>query len=271
MAILFSACQKDGVFNPSKKIQEIVSVIDGEQQLEETWHWDGNLLKQIDYYYLDEISDVATFTYDKNRLETEEHPLFNEITKYIYDGGKLVRNDFYKDNQLYGAAVYEREHGKISRINITTTELEKMSNILHHIFPPQICKQIQKYETAHLGTKDDTISYIFLLTWSNGNVTNIDFHLDSEDFENDMTFKATYDKYKNPFKGSANEYLSSESFLSTLSQNNITSMSIERRDTTSYVDTYTTYSETYEYEDDFPVSITIKSLAGESKKMYIYK
>lgn len=269
MVFLFSACHKDGVFNPSKKIQEIVSVSDSTQQVEEVWHWDGNLLSKIDFFYSNELSDVITFTYDKNRLDTEEHPLTNEFTKYIYEGNNLVENDFYEGNQCYGKAVYEKDHGKISRIEITATETDKMSNILSHIFPPQICKQIHQYETEHWRAKGSNMNYLFLLTWANGNVSEIDVHFNTEDSEHGLIIKASYDKHKNPFKGSSNEYLSPESYLSTLSQNNITFMSIGQEGTTPYTETYE-----YEYEDNYPVSVSISSSSYKSSiitKKYIYQ
>ena len=69
LIMLTSACQKDGVYKPEKKLSKIHLETDYWQR-DMTWDWDGNLLKSIKVNYSDVYSDVFEFEYQGQRVKT---------------------------------------------------------------------------------------------------------------------------------------------------------------------------------------------------------
>ena len=69
LTMLTSACQKDGVYKPEKKLSRIHIETDYWQR-DMTWNWDGNLLKSIKVNYSDVYSDVFEFEYQGQRVKT---------------------------------------------------------------------------------------------------------------------------------------------------------------------------------------------------------
>ena len=48
VAFIFAGCQKDGVYNPSKKISKIYyTSTSGNKSLQEIWTWNGKLLDKF--------------------------------------------------------------------------------------------------------------------------------------------------------------------------------------------------------------------------------
>ena len=98
LMFVFASCEKEGVFNPKKKISEIYKSssysYDGEtyntpKYLSERWNWDGKILKSVDYYDNDGSLDYSeTYTYDKNRLPKVS---WGSTSYYelVYDKNKL--------------------------------------------------------------------------------------------------------------------------------------------------------------------------------------
>lgn len=67
--MLTSACQKDGVYKPEKKLSKIHLETDYWQR-DMIWNWDGNLLNSIKVNYSDDYSDVFEFEYQGQRVKT---------------------------------------------------------------------------------------------------------------------------------------------------------------------------------------------------------
>lgn len=67
--MLTSACQKDGVYKPDKKLSRI-HIESSSWQRDVTWEWQGNMLKSITYNYSDVIGDVFQFEYQGQRVKT---------------------------------------------------------------------------------------------------------------------------------------------------------------------------------------------------------
>ena len=79
----FTSCQKDGVYTPKKKISEIYyKYSSGNKTLEERWHWNGNLLEKVQYFWGGENGTVF-YKYEKKRLI--EITDGTESYKFIYD------------------------------------------------------------------------------------------------------------------------------------------------------------------------------------------
>ena len=92
VALFISCDKKEGVYNPSKKIQKIYTVEDGDKELSEVWHWDGKVLTSIDYID-DMYATTATFSYDKNNrmiFFNYWHPFISYLKRRVIYYPKII-------------------------------------------------------------------------------------------------------------------------------------------------------------------------------------
>ena len=132
VAMLFSSCHKEGVFNPKKKISKVYTystyTVDGtttssNRVLSEVWNWNNNILERIDHYDADGgVSGVTTFTYDKKRvvrIDESYQSLFSNYSyhvEFIYDGKYISEAKMYYGNELESTLKFTHQNGKISQI-----------------------------------------------------------------------------------------------------------------------------------------------------------
>ena len=217
VAMLMSACKKEGVYNPNQKISKIYTTetttpLVGEQaivltprHLSESWTWKGNLLEKIDCYNQDgQYSHTVTFTYDsKKRVskvdKTDAH------AEYSYNGKELSEAKYYIGNQLYQTYQFSHDKGKISEIKITTEAIPELTknvnvNLMQFVLPSQICQAIdnaQKESIAKNGIKGSSTATT-TLTWEKNNISKFVY---KEENGYEETFEGEYDGYKNPYYG----------------------------------------------------------------------
>lgn len=100
-SMFFIACERDGVYKPEKKLSKIYFEkygLNGEQ----TWEWDGNLLKSITISYTYPYVKFA-FEYQNQRLKTiictDDRGSYQDITYYHfhYNGQLLSYIEGFQD------------------------------------------------------------------------------------------------------------------------------------------------------------------------------
>ena len=120
ISLSFTSCNKEGVYNPKKKITAIYYQYPGTaKMLQEQWTWDGNLLSKIQYYYGGTYSHSNIYKYDGKRLI--EVNVDGDIIKFTYDGSKLAK--LKCGAAIIGmSGVVIHENSKITEIEFTKYE-----------------------------------------------------------------------------------------------------------------------------------------------------
>ncbi len=224
IAMLFSSCHKEGVFNPKKKISKTytyrTTTVDGtttttNKVLSEVWNWNNNTLKRIDHYDYDgKISGTTTYTYDKKRVVRVDESYqsmfsnYNSHIYFIYDGKYLSEAKIYEGDEWESTLKFTHQNGKISQIVFTSNFREEKgkslkTRALQYILPPQICQTIQQIEkkkqTANAGEGSESTT--MTLTWNKDNITKIACVDEFFGERYEYSIEAEYDNYNNPFYG----------------------------------------------------------------------
>ena len=116
--------QQAGVYNPGMKISRIYRQFeDGEKELEEIWHWNGNLLSRIDFVYDGRVSESMSYSYRGNRIsrvymnyDGYKKGLEPDSCIFKYSGDQLSTIDCYMDGKLETTFEYMYTNGKITTI-----------------------------------------------------------------------------------------------------------------------------------------------------------
>jgi ABC-type uncharacterized transport system substrate-binding protein len=132
--LLFTACNKDGVYNPKQKVATVITqstqnvTIAGQSPIETvnnphtaTWTWDKKLLKSINY----EGEDLSfTFEYDGKQISQIKMLVYDNpyYYKYTYKDKKIDRVDLYKENALIETIAYTYDGKKISTITVSDVD-----------------------------------------------------------------------------------------------------------------------------------------------------
>ena len=258
LAMLCTACHKEGVYNPSKKISKIYHTnSDGVKSIDEVWTWNkNNTLEKIDYYSGNSIYRTNNYTYDNKRLVKINDYTHNEYVEFKYDGYKLKEANCYDDNILYCIYTFTYKDGKISKIESKWLDDDyykssgEKDNLmaLDFIMPRELNEAVAKYNKRKAKEGKGGVEEVttISLTWEKGNVTKALITEYDGEYE-EYTWEAKYDNKKNPFLGFSDVDVS---IVSNRSKNNIVE-SIERWNNGS--DYYkVTYD--YSYEGQYPVS-----------------
>lgn len=260
-AFIFAGCQKDGVYNPSKKISKIYyTSTSGVKSLDQIWTWNGKLLDKIDHYYYGTFGHTYNFTYDGKRLTRMDCYKYNEYIEYKYDGSHLSEANVFSSGSLRLIYKFTYKSGKLESMTYTATSKgnnEKMEiNPLTFVFGPEISQSIERAQKIYAAKNNAKGTYTenYKFTWENGEVSQcvISYHGDGSYGEH--TIKYTYDKKKNPFIGALIEFYPESNMLSgSLCKHNIT----KADDTYMEDGVMATWSTTCDYSYDksnYPIS-----------------
>ena len=248
VALLFSACKKEGVFNPKQKISKIYTSatysIDGsttttDRSLSEAWTWNkNNTLAKIDNYQGNTIAGTDTYTYDNKkrvvRIDGTENYYGFTSTYHIdfkYNGKELSEAAYYDGNDLAVTLKYTHQNGKISKIEATTTEdmmnMEDYLKALHSLLPQQFYASLENSYKKNpsknnaKGDYDHTTTWV--ATWDKDNISKI---VITEQFgiygQETITSEYKYDNYNNPYYGFTPGESGEMTGASCYSKNNIT-------------------------------------------------
>lgn len=279
MVFMAASCQKDGVFNPQKKVTHVFKTVshkieeyydgawhttsgtEADEYLCETWEWDGNLLKSISYYDADgSARGKEVFRYDGKRLATvaEDDDTYYE---FFYDGNKLSSINCVYDKEVVESYGFTYDGKHISEMSCTDYDVDYKGKalspaILRHILPtaePATMEKMAAHMKAAIDKKDIT-TYKIKFEWDGNNISKM-----VEEYGPASSYAVTYsyDNKINPFKGLFNifELGVSEMF----SKNNVTletEVDGEYIDINTYEYTYNgkypetkSYTHSYEYDD----------------------
>ena len=271
---LFVSCQKDGVYNPSKKISKIITTYqydDYSYSYSEVWKWGKKTLDQIsDYDSEGELDGITYFTYDKNRLSRVQSGSSSYL-EYHYDGSKLATADHYSGGSLYRTYTFTHTNGNITKIEdqrysnwkSDVDKYDALELVLGKDLAQIVNKSVQKHDAKN-GSKG-TSKYVYDLTWKNGNVIKVEI---SE--ETDPTWKETldaeYDTYNNPLCG---YFWNGASGAVNHSKNNIVKVTYTETELNEIdIDTYT-YQ--YTYDGKYPKTRRVIYSDGDSGAQQTYE
>lgn len=200
IAFMASSCQKEGQFNPSKKIKSAVIEklnVDDNMEISRkiTYNWDNNLL-------IDEVIDdgrnviSSRFTYDSKKRISEINTSDKYRLVYTYNGNKITTIEQFHDGTLDRTYVFNHDgFGYITSIDVTVprhkgTEVYDNCGVNPLFFlPTEIANDIQ---TTLLKYKATEYFYAFVYD-KNNNVEQMQI--------NQVIYKYKYDNKKNPFYG----------------------------------------------------------------------
>lgn len=259
VALLFASCQKEGVYNPSKKISKIYFTnYSGVKTLKQVWTWNkDNTLEKIDYYTNGSIDHTYNFTYEKKRLVRMNDYANNSYVEYKYDKNTLKEVNNYVGGTLIDAYTFTYKNGKIVKVTDTwmgaKAAVENAINPLQFILSEELSEAIDQSQKrmGNVGGKG-TLVYNDELTWDKDNVSKVVTTLEGS--SETSTYELSYDKKNNPFYHAyLNFYFEDNASDGYLSKNNITR--VELRNVEEDGDVWTGVSNyEYTYEGKYPVS-----------------
>lgn len=199
IAFVASSCQKEGQFNPSKKITSaVVEKLnnDGNMGISQkiNYKWEKNLLVEE---VVDNGSVVTShFTYDSKKRISEINTSDNIRLVYSYNGNKIATIEESINGKLNKTYVFKHDDfGYISSIDVTvpeykSTEVYANSSVNPLFFmPTEIATDIQ---TTMLKYKMTDMFYAFVYD-NNNNIEQMQI--------NGTVFKYKYDNKRNPLYG----------------------------------------------------------------------
>lgn len=270
MVLIFvmASCQKEGVFNPKKKIDRVYysfrSNAYGEstttgKYVKEVWDWDNNILKGIAFYDEDgDLQYTETYSYDKNKRLSEISWGSNSKYTMIYDGKHLSRIDYYSGSTLEEQIDITHDGNRISEMKITDFDSKAaaapMSPTIFRFFLPNFDEQSAAKVLARINTAKATKStetYTIKFEWDGKNIKK----LTEEMGPYKSTINYTYDDMANPFKGLFD--IDEFTFLEACSANNVV------KETAIFEDEIEESSYSYVYDGKYPTSKTYSYDNGE--------
>ena len=268
--LLFTACEKEGVFNPKRKIAKttiaVSAVISGHQidvpaVDEMTFTWDGSRLDKITYHDYDgEPAWIAQYSYDKkNRIVAIENSDYQEKAEFIYDGNKLSEMNFYRGDDKVVYVEVEHDVKRLSQLSyhINNTEIVRKMSLSPWAFfmddmsAATLNKKVQ-YAAENSQTKGEVIMNV-AFTWNGDNVEKMSLTSPTSptdpNMQVDIMFE--YDSHANPMLHAYSIYtpmlMSDESHITYSANNMIKYQEVTPTGSTSIDFVYT-------YDGDYPVT-----------------
>ena len=264
---MFSACTKDGVYKPAKKISRIYESSGSAKVLSQLWHWDGKKISSIDNYSSSgSISATYNFTYDGNKMSRVDCYANNMYVEFIYEGSKLKKFNSYYRGMLEVSGDVTHKGSKVSQITITYNDkksgakspelMQFEDNIFELIIP---CFNKEQHHKASAAKSVETATYTF--TWDGKNISQTVLIAGSET----VTRKYTYDKKKNPYYGDLFAFFD-EDIIEWGSKNNVLTEIVTEQyngetETRSYNYSYT-------YDGNWPTIQNISYTSGDYSSSY---
>lgn len=265
MLILVSSisCTKDNPQEEDKPIKKCEKVYVSDDYtypvkvLDQVWHWNGNRLESIDYYFDGAISWSEVFSYEENRVSRVEavgnSSYHSFYATYEYEENRIKavsRCGSGNWGAFTDTYILSYQDGKLIKIDNTYIGPEKFMhqnkqiNPLVWIFSPNIVNRMEKNVTNQDVSRSGEIT-VYQLTWTGNNLSrltvNTNGRVDNYRFE--------YDTKKNSFYGHFGLGFLKEGGLLGFSENNVSKMVEEREnDVCNYI---------YQYDDDgYPTMVT---------------
>lgn len=272
--VAFSACTKEGVYKPGKKITKIYRSSSSHSEyyrdwegtwesydsetpkyLREKWKWDGKLLKSIERYDSDgDYRYSLDFKYDGKRIEKIEQDNDDAYVEYKYDGRKLEKIVYYEDGEIEIEIEVEHDGSKISELEYSyydnkkgLSRIDDLMDISMRMFLPNEETALRVADIAKKKSKGGVETYKISLEWDGNNISEM--VVKEESYKS--TYKFEYDDKKNPYKGFVYELLDDIPYLFG-SKNNVTKVTSSNNESNEKnVENYR-----YSYDGNWPVKKT---------------
>jgi len=107
LAFAFLGCQKEGVYNPSKKLKRIYVMYNTKKALSQEWIWNKNQLNKIEYFYLNtgNLYYSSTFSYDGDKISKIQDS-DGYYTTFKYKGNQYDKVEYYNAKSELRIALY---------------------------------------------------------------------------------------------------------------------------------------------------------------------
>jgi len=203
LCLLFLGCDKEGVYNPSKKIRRISEQRQGEmKQLMQEWTWDNNLLSKIDYFENNQPSYTENLKYDsKNRIVKVEDYKYGDYYTITYKDNLISKVEYFWDNIMEESFFYTYENKKISKIVFTAYEVKKSvkrDSFISLLIPKEIGMRINDIKEKSMN-KGGSLIITIKFSYEGNNVSNMEIMSEGEVYNYSYE---QYDKKLNPFYNS---------------------------------------------------------------------
>ena len=256
ICLFLSGCEKEGVYNPSKKIKRVYyQKVNDVKRLAAEWTWEKNHLGKVQFFYSNgKPSYDNRYTYEKNRLVKIEATTWHYL-KITYLDNQYDKAEEYAP-LIVSSTKYTYENDKVSKIVETVfrnngKSLEQDRKLIYSLLPPELVRELNKMDSRSKGNPTETIAKIVTIKWDKNNISEVIM----EQYQGEITQKiiTTYKKYdnkENPLLHSA--------FAIIGSKNNPLELMVKYEEIFSgeiiySVNSAVTYE--YEYEGKFPTQI----------------
>lgn len=292
VAMLFSSCNKEGVFNPKKKISKIYKYssysINGntttfDKSLSEVWTWNkNNTLAKIEKYDGNNIVGTETYTYDKKRIvrvdgtETSPYYLIYRI-EFKYSGKELSEVAFYEGNDLTTTLKFTHQNGKVTKMEsvFESNDIDKSMRALRHLVPEQFYMNLEKTHEKNpskYNAKDENDHTVtWEATWDKDNINKIVITEKYGAFEIEVTtMEYKYDSNNNPYYGFLSGDIGEQSGANYFSKNNITQMTTQYQQSNNEIsdNSTETVNYTYTYTGKFPLTCSYTTTYLEANQTF---
>lgn len=273
LTIFVTSCQKDGVYNPKKKIEKIYLSYGDDKILTETWTWDKNLLTKV-AYGAGRIYDV--YEYDGKQL--------SKVTAYVgdkegysyvftYEKSKLLKIEEILNGKVYETITVEHDGKKIVKMTLKFVEddyknIKSVRNnktfttIMRNFLPQPIIDKIIENSMRKADDYESIVEFVY----EGDNVSKMTM----TDKNSSTSMAYTYDDKLNPFYN--NLYGSEMRGATTaLSKNNPLTSAMTTTVEGEEIKINGTYS--YVYDGEYPIEVTYsyKYFSFESKFITSYE
>ena len=255
LCIVFMGCEKEGVYNPGKKIRRISEQPQGEaKQISQEWSWNKNLLQKVDYFSKNQLYYTENYKYDdKNRVIKVDDYENGDYYDISYNDNGYNKIDYYWNNKLVESYSFQYTDKKVSKISCTwfdnsKSQVKGNGSFIDFLFPVDM-KLLEMGNSKSKG--DDASTATVSIKYNANNLSEVEVL-----YDNGNIYRYSYedfDKYLNPFYSS----FSHGTGLTSYSQNNH-AKAIVRTTINDNTVNFTTDRE-FTYDGKYPLEIVSKT------------
>ena len=277
--VLFLGCEKEGVYNPSKKIKRIEGQSQGEsKKLQQEWTWEKNLLKKIQYYWGGGSSSYdQRYMYDKNKLIKVEDS-DGDYWKISYNNNVYDKVEYFIDGAVTLSAKFTYDKKKVSRIDLTFYDYydddwwkKSQAGFMSNLLSPELMQGIEKValkSKAKSQSKSTSYTYKISFTYDKNNIKERVVEYNESGYSFTITHKfEKYDNKSNPFYNFYSQF-DGEDFV--FSKNNPLEIIVEFRETYLGEADFERYTVSYDYtyNGKFPTEVVQTERSGNYSWRY---
>lgn len=281
LTFLFSACNKEGVYAPKKKISTVYYQKTGSiyKKLLNEFFWNGNKLERRLYYgnilsqYIDSLDLVPT--YNGNRIVRVDDNFSGEYTEFSYDGKYISKITYHSGDQIAEATV-EHKDGKLSKIFVPGQDTKLSQKIMSLFLSQKELQTINKFSQENPKALP-LPAYEFKFVWEGDNLVETSTTAFSRSGDIGLIYKSNFkhDDMANPFASNWSDLGNFHNFgqtiidcrFTSLSKNNVIQIDHEYYiPLPSFGDTIVSTSTeyiSYEYDGKYPITATYSDEDGK--------